>query len=250
MFALLFDRKSGILTLLALGTIGVMLFAAGLVIGVHLSWDRLASHLPRMAQAVPAVSPATAPDSGSGTAPAVSAWARPRNASPAEPAEPAAFPRREPAAPPPGWVPLADGAPWPGAAGEEADASHPSHLSQSSHPSDTAGLSETAEPSPRMEQTATASAPAAAETGSVGSHYFVQAGAFPDEAGAEEMRTGLLARCHGKPYQPFLETVWDRYGRRLVAVRIGPLASEASALEVANGLNGSLIGWSSGHRTL
>lgn len=233
MFALLFDRKSGLLTLLALGAIGVMLFAAGLVIGVHMSWDQLASHLPHEAAAAPAALPAAVP--AAGTAPGISAWARPRSQTPfRQPAEPAAFPRREPTSPPPGWVPLTDGAPWPGGEGESG--------AQASGSAESSAMAETVSAPP--------SATPETATGTVGSHYFVQAGTFPDEAGAEEMRTGLLTRCHGQRYQPFLETVWDRYGRRLVAVRLGPFASEAAALEVANRLNGSLVGWSSGHRTL
>jgi cell division septation protein DedD len=232
MFALLFDRKSGLLTLLALGAIGMMLFAAGLVMGARLSWDQLASHLPHVAQTAPIVLPAAIP--ASDTAPAGSAWARPRTRTSSETAEPAAFPRREAASPPPGWVPLTDGAPWPG--GEVEGGAHSSETAETPEAAETVKMAETSD------------SPAAA--GDAASHYFVQAGTFPDEAGAEEMRTNLLARCHGKRYQPFLETVWDRYGRRLVAVRIGPLPDEAAALEVSNGLNGSLVGWSSGHRTL
>ncbi|HEV7385630.1 MAG TPA: hypothetical protein VGN89_12180, partial [Phenylobacterium sp.] len=168
MFALLFDRKSGLLALLTLGAVGVMLFAAGLVVGTRLSWDQLASHLPHEVQAAPIVSPMAVP--ASDTAPAVSAWTRPRTRpSPAETAEPAAFPRREATAPPPGWVPLTDGATWPG--GEAEGGAH---------------SPETAEAPEATAATATASTfattPAAAgDAGNVGSHYFVQAGTFPDE---------------------------------------------------------------------
>jgi hypothetical protein len=243
MFALLFDRKSGLLALLTLGAVGVLLFAAGLVVGTRLSWDQLASRLPHVAQAAPIAPPAAVP--ASDTAPAVSAWTRPRTRpSPAETAEPAAFPRREATSPPPGWVPLTDGASWPG--GEVEGGAQASEIAEAPEATKTAKMAET----PASPAASGIADIAGIATGNVGSHYFVQAGTFPDEAGAEEMRTNLLAKCHGKQYQPFLETVWDRYGRRLVAVRIGPLPDEAAALEVSNGLNGSLIGWSSGHRTL
>jgi cell division protein FtsN len=220
MFALLFDRKSGILTLLALGAIGLMLFAAGLVTGVNVSWEKLASHMPHDRPQEPAAAPAP-PAAAPEEEPAAAAWSRPRaeprRNAPRESAEQAAFTRREPTSPPPGWVPLTEGAPWPG--DEAAAASAP------------------ADPIVTAQEAADA-------------HYFVQAGTFPDEAGAEEMRTGLAARCQRKGYAPYVETVWDRYGRRLAAVRLGPFPNEAAAQEVSNGMNGSLVGWASGRGTL
>jgi cell division septation protein DedD len=211
MFALLFDRKSGLLTLLTVGVIGTLLFAAGLVVGVNLSWDKLASRLPQTASTAPPAAPAVS----SPAAPA-SASARAWPGMPlAQPAEPAAFSRRAPSSPPADWVPLTDGAPWPGGTGDSESAT------EDEAPAKTA---------PEV-------------------RYFVQAGTFSDEAGAEEMRTSLRPLCHGKRYQPFVESVWDRYGRRLVVVRIGPFADEAAAQEVSTGLNGSLVGRSSGRRT-
>jgi len=214
MFALLFDRKSGLLTLLAVGAIGVLLFAAGLVIGVNLSWEKLASHLPQtIALPVPAVSaPAAARD-----------MPRPLLT---PPAQTASFSRRDlspSSAPPADWVPLADGAPWPGSAGDSA-ASAAEDLAD--------------------EAPASASAPAPSDV-----RYFVQAGTFSEETGAEEMRTSLRPLCRGKRYQPFVESVWDRYGRRLVVVRIGPFPDEAAAQDVSTRLNGSLVGRSAGRRT-
>ncbi len=208
MFALLFDRKSGLLILLTVGTIGALLFAAGLVVGVNLSWDKLASRLPQTAATtVPAA-----------TSPPAAASARVWPSTPlAQHAEQAAFSRRDPSSlttPPADWVPLTDGAPWPGGAGDSESAAEDEAPAK---PSDV--------------------------------RYFVQAGTFSDEAGAEEMRTSLRPLCHGKHYQPFVESVWDRYGRRLVVVRIGPFADEAAAQEVSTGLNGSLVGRSSGRRT-
>jgi len=210
MFALLFDRKSGLLTLLTVGVIGALLFAAGLVVWVNLSWDKLASRLPQTAAAtVPAVSSPAAPAAASARlAPGTSL---------AQSAEPAAFPRRDPSSPstpPADWVPLTDGAAWPGGAGDGESAAEDEAPAK---PSDV--------------------------------RYFVQAGTFSDEAGAEEMRTSLRPLCRGKHYQPFVESVWDRYGRRLVVVRIGPFADETTAQEVSTGLNGSLVGRSSGRRT-
>jgi cell division protein FtsN len=214
MFALLFDRKSGILTLLALGAIGLLLFAAGLVTGVNVSWEKLASHMPHDRPQEPAAAPA--PPAAAPEEEPAAAWSRPRaeprRNAPRDSAEQAAFTRREPTSPPPGWVPLTEGAPWPGDEGAAAT-------------SDTA------------QETADA-------------HYFVQAGTFPDESGAEEMRTDLAARCRRQGYAPYVETVWDRYGRRLAAVRLGPFPNEAAAQEVSNRLNGSLVGWASGHRSL
>ena len=126
MFALLFDRKSGILTLLALGAIGLMLFAAGLVTGVNVSWEKLASHMPHDRPQEPAAAPAP-PAAAPEEEPAAAAWSRPRaeprRNAPRESAEQAAFTRREPTSPPPGWVPLTEGAPWPG--DEAAAASAP-----------------------------------------------------------------------------------------------------------------------------
>lgn len=211
MFALLFDRKSGLLTLLAVGAIGVLLFAAGLVIGVNLSWEKLASHLPQSVP-VPAAAPAPA-----ATAPASST---PRTLL-ATPAQTASFSRRDlspVSSPPPDWVPLADGAAWPGRA-EDGAASAAEDLADETpaKPSDV--------------------------------RYFVQAGTFSDETGAEEMRTSLRPLCRGKRYQPFVESVWDRYGRRLVVVRIGPFPDEAAAQELSARLNGSLVGRSAGRRT-
>ena len=224
MFALLFDRKSGLLTLLAVGAIGVLLFAAGLVVGVNLSWEKLASHLPQTANAaVPPVS-SLAP-----TAASVSARARPR-ALLGTPAEPASFSRRDSSvssssspssSPPAGWVPLTDGAPWPGAAGERGDDSRRRHRGPRRgcrrRPRPARATSSRRERSPTR--------PAPRRCGSA------------------------CGRCRGKRYQPFVESVWDRYGRRLVAVRIGPFPDEVTAQEVSTGLNGSLVGRSSGHRT-
>ena len=210
MFALLFDRKSGLLTLLTVGVLGALLFAAGLVVGVNLSWDKLASRLPQTAStAAPAVSSPAAPATSARIGPST-----PR----VDSAEPAAFSRRDPAAlssPPADWVPLTDGAPWPGGAGDSESAAEDEAPAKT--PSDV--------------------------------RYFVQAGTFSDEAGAEEMRTSLRPLCRGKHYQPFVESVWDRYGRRLVVVRIGPFADEATAQDVSTGLNGSLVGRSAGRRT-
>jgi len=232
MFALLFDRKSGLLTLLTVGTIGVLLFAAGLVVGVNLSWDKLASRLPQTA-AAPAV-----PASPVLPAAAATARARPRTL-PAPSAEPAAFSRRDsssPSSPPADWVPLTDGAPWPGSAQETA---------KSEEPPARAGREEVTAPAAGDEF-----ADEAPEKPASGPRYFVQAGTFSDESSAEEMRISLRARFRGKRYQPFVESVWDRYGRRLVAVRIGPFPDEATAQEVSAGLNGSLVGRSSsGRRT-
>jgi|GEM_PF-4116030 len=229
MFALLFDRKSGLLTLLAVGAVGVLLFAAGLVVGASLSWQTLASHLPQQTMASTTAPAAPAP------LPTGVARSRPLPSTSATSAEPAAFTRREPSASsaaPADWVPLTDGAPWPGAAGESTE---PRARTRDVGHSAATAAEDFADEAP--------------EKASSGVRYFVQAGTFSDEAGAEEMRISLRARCRGKHYQPFVESIWDRYGRRLVAVRIGPFPDETTAQEVSTGLNGSLVGRSSSHRT-
>jgi hypothetical protein len=229
MFALLFDRKSGLLTLLAVGAIGVLLFAAGLVVGVNLSWEKLASHLPQTAStAIPTVSSSPAPAPA-----AASTRATPRTLLSAS-AEPAAFSRHDSSAPPADWVPLTDGAPWPGGAGEGETTAASAEPRARAGDSTVAGGEDFADEAPAK---------------TTGARYFVQAGTFSDEAGAEEMRVSLRSRCRGKRYQPFVESVWDRYGRRLIAVRIGPFPDEATAQEVSTSLNGSLVGRSSGNRT-
>ena len=44
-FALLFDRKSGLLTALTLGAISLLIFAAGCVVGANVDWYQVAEHL-------------------------------------------------------------------------------------------------------------------------------------------------------------------------------------------------------------
>jgi hypothetical protein len=78
MFALLFDRKSGTVTALALGGVALLIFTAGLLVGSQVNWDRIATRL-RAAATTPEVpmtsEPATSePAGGAEETPAPGEW--------------------------------------------------------------------------------------------------------------------------------------------------------------------------------
>lgn len=63
--ALLFDRKSGVLTALAFGAISLVIFIAGCVVGANVDWYHVAGRLGLLQDAGGAASPPpTAPAGG------------------------------------------------------------------------------------------------------------------------------------------------------------------------------------------
>ena len=249
MFALLFDRKSLTMTLLSLGGMGLLLFVSGFALGSYLNGGL--EHLGVIAQEIaptnrPGASRTTAPASRRSlhrpTAPAAAA---PDIIEVEDPAlsEPAAEPSAlgtdermdETSGPPADWVPLEEGAAWPGE--EPAEMA----VAEMADPEVQAGsmeLAEIAEPA----------APPRAR-----GFYYVQLGTFSREELAQEKRAEVESRIAARADEsvaPFLAPVTDRGGRTAYVVRVGPFPTRGAAREAATGYGRASVVWSSSGRAL
>lgn len=254
MFALLFDRKSLTMTLLALGGVGLLLFVSGFVLGSYLNGGLV--HLGVVSQEASLAAPAASP---SRSTPAERRSAR-RTAAPAPaasvtveeaPAEPGASTgdqspaeTMDEAEPPADWVPLEDGGVWPGeGAGEE--------------PVREEAAEETLIVEPMVAQvadTATTVSPAV-QTAAARSQgfYYVQLGTYSREELALEKQAEAESRIAARETEdvaPFLTQVTDRGGREAFAVRVGPFPTRGAAREAAAGFGRASIVWSPAGRAL
>jgi hypothetical protein len=249
MFALLFDRKSLTMTLLSLGGMGLLLFVTGFALGSYLNGGL--EHLGVIAQEI---APTNRPGASRTTAPASLRSLRRTPATPAQPtaapvilesedpalSEPAAEPLApatdeimdETSGPPDDWVPLEEGAAWPGE--EPAEMA----IAEMADPEIQAGSMETAETAaPRRAQ----------------GFYYVQLGTFSREELAQEKRAEVESRIAARDDEsvaPFLAPVTDRGGRTAYVVRVGPFPTRGAAREAATGYGRASVVWSSSGRAL
>lgn len=233
MLAFLFDRRSLTLTLAVLGGIGLLLFLAGFLLGSNLRWEREGlPQLSGLAADVPLPSGVTAAPPTLPAVPGAASGSSDRStAGPTDPAPPtsrntvqtasweapeSAADRADEPAPPGVWVPFSKDGDGPVASPAVADRGAPE------------------------ESTSTVS-PAASNP-----YFYVQVGAYRVRDNALEEKADLEARCGGKSYSPFLETVRDHRGRRLLTVRLGPFPTRDAAEAVAADFDDVLVGWSPG----
>lgn len=248
MFALLFDRKSLTMTLLALGGMGVLLFVSGFALGSYLNGGL--EHLGVIAQEI---APTNRPGTARTTAPAERRFTRrtpaPVAAAPEtieieEATEPIAEPLEEPvdetSGPPADWVPLEEGGAWPGEEGTVEEPPVVETARTQVTETETAEL-EFAEPV----------APAAPRRAQ--GFYYVQLGTFSREELAQEKRAEVESRIavrEDESIAPFLAPVTDRGGRAAYAVRVGPFPTRGAAREAAAGYGRASVVWSSSGRAL
>jgi len=274
MFALLFDRKSLLVTGIALAGIGLVLFAAGFLLGVTANQERqvvapywlqrgpvlpgetattsggpAGSPEPAAAtgggategEPVPFGLPGELKDLGEGDAGgATDGDAAPSNAAPADTAPSNAAPadggaRSTPAHSAP---PAADSA-------TRLARRRPSPPPATVATATEVELEALADAGPDPETAARPEPPAAAspEDGApLDGSWYVQTGAFSVSAYAHDEEVTLAERFADRGYRPYLRPITDRRGRRLLTVRLGPFASRGEAVEVASVLDDVLIG--------
>lgn len=266
MFALLFDRKSLTMTLLALGCMGLLLFVSGFALGSYLNGGL--EQLGVVAQEAPPTTPRAA---SSTTAPA--SRRSTRQPSPRAVATPEVLEVDDPApsepgttngasGPPADWVPPFDGAPWPGEEpGQEAtaeetltaqmaatDMADPEMAASETEPSEMAPP-QMAAPQIRTASLGTAKASLRRTTG----FYYIQLGTFSRAELALEKRDeaqSLATDLKDENIASFLAPVADRGGRTAYAVRVGPFPTRSAAREAAAGHGRASIVWSPSGRTL
>jgi hypothetical protein len=247
MFALLFDRKSLTMTLLALGGMGLLLFVSGFALGSYLNGGL--EHLGVIAQEI---APTNRPGASRTTAPASLRSTRRTPATPAQttaapeiiesedpaPSEPLTEPTEGTSGPPADWVPLEEGAAWPG---EEPAEMVTAEMTDPELQAASMEIEELAEPA----------APAAPRRAQ--GFYYVQLGTFSREELAQEKRAEVESRVAAREdhnVEPFLAPVTDRDGRTAYAVRVGPFPSRVAAREAATGYGRASVVWSSSGRAL
>jgi cell division septation protein DedD len=210
MFAFLFDRKSGVLTGIAVAALVLILFGGGVLLGLSLRWSR--------EEAVEAVmNPNQAAD-----------WLT---------AKPTVNLKAKPSAPPAGQSAAAAPAEAPSAAGEAATSEAPEPAAgAAAAPASGAPADDWV---PMTEGGAPPSPDSPPRFLSGGS--YVQVGAYASSTRAEETRAALAARFRGADFAPFLASLSDR-GPAQVAVRLGPFASRAAAQRVAGRLERAVVG--------
>lgn len=261
MFALLFDRKSLTMTLLALGGVGLLLFVSGFVLGSYLNGGLV--HLGVVSQEASLATPSAV---SSRSTPSAERRRSRRTAAPAPVEEPTveeapaahepgasagdpAFDETEDGAEPPSdWVPLEDGGTWPGEGPGEGAEEEPARKE---------AAEETLIVEPAVAQvadTAETVSPAVqtASTRSQG-FYYVQLGTYSREELALEKQAEAelrIAARENEDIAPFLTSVTDRGGREAFAVRVGPFPTRSAAREAAAGFGRASIVWSPAGRAL
>lgn len=208
MFAYLFDRKSWALLWLMVFALGLLLFLAGYMVGLH-------RQLPPSAEAsLPTVDPVSGFDLSSveKSLPA-SAEALPAAAAPPPPAP--APPPPAPAPPPPARAATSSASAEP-AAGASADSDPPV---QTAAATSSTAVSTPAEPAEQADE------PAAqpAQLYSIQVAALIEAASVPLE----------IARLQAKGYLPYTVKIEDEHGRRLTAIRIGRYESVEEAERAA-----------------
>lgn len=251
MFALLFDRKSLTMTLLALGGMGLLLFVSGFALGSYLNGGL--EHLGVVSQEA---SFTGRPAASSDLLPPVSRRGSRSTISPAaveetleieEPASPQATgapgePRVSEAEPPADWVPLEDGGVWPGdGLGEEPGQEEATEETLTVEPAHT-----------QVAEAETASPAVQAAAQRPQGFYYVQLGTYSREEIALEKRAEVESRIAAEDagVAPFLTPVTDRGGREVFAVRVGPFPTRRAAREAAAGFGRASIVWSPAGRAL
>lgn len=251
MFALLFDRKSLTMTLLALGGMGVLLFVSGFALGSYLNGGL--EHLGVIAQEI---APTNRPGAAKTTAPASRRFTRrmpapmvaaPENIELEEATEPMAEPLEETvdetSGPPADWVPLEEGGAWPG---EEGGVEEPPLVETTETARTQVTETETAEMG--FAEPAAPAAPRRAQ-----GFYYVQLGTFSRQELAQEKRAEVESRIAAQENEdvaPFLAPVTDRGGRAAYAVRVGPFPTRGAAREAAAGYGRASVVWSASGRAL
>lgn len=269
MFALLFDRKSLTMTLLALGCMGLLLFVSGFALGSYLNGGL--EQLDVVAQEEPPTTPraasgTTAPASRRSTRqPSPRAVATPEVIEvdhPAPPEPEATNGASGASGPPADWVPPFDGAPWPGEEpGQEATTEEALTAQMTTREMATTEMADPEMAASEIEpskmvvpeiQTASMGTAKASFRRTTG-FYYIQLGTFSREELALEKRDeaqSLAADLKDENIASFLAPVADRGGRTAYAVRVGPFPTRSAAREAAAGHGRASIVWSPSGRTL
>jgi septal ring-binding cell division protein DamX len=261
MFALLFDRKSLTMTLLALGGVGLLLFVSGFVLGSYLNGGLV--HLGVVSQEASLAAPAAASSrftssaerriSRRTAAPAPAASVTVEEA-PAEQEPGASTGDQIPAEmmdgaePPADWVPLEDGGVWPGDGPGEGAEEEPVR-------GEAAEGALIVEPGAAQVADTAATVSPAVQTAAARPQgfYYVQLGTYSREELALEKQAEAESRIAAREtgdVAPFLTQVTDRGGREAFAVRVGPFPTRGAAREAAAGFGRASIVWSPAGRAL
>ncbi len=281
MLALLFDRKSLLLTGLAVGGLGALLFASGFVLGVTARYERQLAPpywllhgpvLPGEAQAAngpaPAAplvgAPAAGPQAGGADDGAWVPFARPEELDAGEDEAPAdaggggagggGLEGGEASGADQGG---AEGGGGSGAAGAAAPRVPPPRRPLWDEPEPAVAAVTPTRPEPGEGRAAAAVLAAvpelapeptpapelgAGERAALDGAWYVQTGAYSVPANARDQEAALAGRFAGEPYRPYVRPVTDRRGRTLLIVRVGPFPSRDEAVTVAAAFDDVLVG--------